>query len=81
MPRAELEDVQHEIKNHIKHTLNEKGCLKFSITVDKKNPYKFHVNEEFLSMLDFENHQDIVAKSKWGKLTKNVSRYYKIIEN
>ena len=63
---------------HKNLTLKEAGCLTFTVTLDEVNPNKFSVYEEFVNQDAFDYHQARVKLSKWGEVTKNVERHYKI---
>ena len=56
----------------------EPGCLVFNVKQDKKNPQRFTVYEEFVDEQAFKLHQQRVARSDWGQVTKNVKRHYQI---
>lgn len=75
---SELEIVKNELVTHKRLTLEESGCLKFEVTATESNPNKFNVYEEFVNQAGFDNHQARVKLSKWGQVTKNVERHYKI---
>ena len=78
VPTEELDIVKNELINHKYLTLQESGCLSFSVTQDKSNLCKFDVYEEFVDQAAFDKHQTRVKSSKWGDVTKNVERYYQI---
>ncbi|MDN2662366.1 antibiotic biosynthesis monooxygenase [Psychromonas sp. 14N.309.X.WAT.B.A12] len=78
VPASDLEIVKSELVIHKKLTLKEIGCLTFTVTPDDVNPHKFHVYEEFINQIAFDNHQARVKSSKWGEITKDVERYYQI---
>jgi autoinducer 2-degrading protein len=74
VPEAELEEIREALTEHITLTLNEAGCLVFDVK-EKENPVgTFTVYEEFGSKEAFEFHQKRVKESKWGAITKNVTR-------
>ena len=79
VPTEELDIVKNELINHKHLTLQESGCLTFSVTQDKNNFCKFDVYEEFVDQAAFDKHQARVKSSKWGNITKNVERHYQII--
>ncbi len=80
IPDSDLLDIREELPRHIELTLNEKGCLAFNITQDDVNENVYHVYEEFTDRVSFERHQERVAGSQWGKLSKGVKRHYQITE-
>lgn len=78
VPISELCRIKAELEIHKKLTLEEKGCIIFSVTQDKHEPTKFSVYEEFQSQEDFDFHQERVQRSNWGKVSANVKRSYHI---
>lgn len=75
---ADLGVVKNELATHIDLTLNEDGCLVFSVVQDKANENKFFVYEEFTDQDSFASHQERVGGSRWGNVTKNAERHYQI---
>ncbi|EKO3688309.1 antibiotic biosynthesis monooxygenase [Vibrio metschnikovii] len=80
VPESDLELVKNELVNHKCLTLEEPGCISFSVTENSENPLRFDVYEEFTDKAAFEHHQKRVKASNWGKVTVNVERYYEIFE-
>jgi len=80
VPESDLELVKNELVNHKRLTLEEIGCITFSVTENSENPLRFDVYEEFTDKATFEHHQKRVKASNWGKVTVNVERYYEIFE-
>ncbi|WP_440873652.1 putative quinol monooxygenase [Thalassotalea sp. PLHSN55] len=78
VPASDLASVKSELIAHKSLTLQEPGCLTFVVTPDKINPHKFNVYEEFENQTAFESHQARVKSSRWGEITKNVERHYRI---
>ncbi|MDE8601416.1 antibiotic biosynthesis monooxygenase [Marinomonas sp. RSW2] len=78
VPAEDLETVLRELPNHIILTHQESGCLVFTVTRDAKNRHRFDVYEEFADKTAFEKHQARVQASQWGKVTKNVERFYTV---
>lgn len=79
VPKNELERVISALVLHKKLTLEEMGCLTFSVTQDCNNQQKFNVFEEFIDKQAFEKHQERVKQSDWGNVTVNVSRHYQVM--
>ena len=75
---SDLARVTNELANHITLTKAEHGCLIFKVAVDRQNPHKFNVYEEFVNQAAFDNHQQRVKQSTWGQVTQNVNRHYAI---
>lgn len=80
VPESELELVQNELVNHRRLTLEEVGCIKFSVIQSSEDFLRFDVYEEFADKASFEQHQKRVKDSHWGKVTVNVERHYEIFE-
>jgi len=80
VPESDLELVKSELATHKRLTLEEPGCISFSVTEHVENSLRFDVYEEFTDKVAFEYHQKRVKASHWGKVTVNVERYYEICE-
>ncbi|MGY2574442.1 putative quinol monooxygenase [Vibrio sp. C8] len=80
VPEADLDAVKQELINHKRLTLEEQGCLVFDVVENSDNPLRFDVYEEFLNKASFEHHQQRVKVSYWGEVTRDVERYYEIVE-
>ena len=80
VPESGLELVKNELVNHRRLTLEETGCITFSVIQNSENALRFDVYEEFTDKVAFEQHQKRVKASHWGKVTVNVERHYEIFE-
>ncbi|RXJ60031.1 putative quinol monooxygenase [Candidatus Marinarcus aquaticus] len=80
VPESELELVKNELVNHKRLTLEESGCITFSVIQNSEDALRFDVYEEFTDKVAFEQHQKRVKASHWGKVTVNVERHYEIFE-
>lgn len=80
VPASDLEAVKDELITHRLLTLEEPGCITFKVSQDKTDPYHFNVYEEFVDRAAFEQHQQRVSNSDWGRLTRNVKRHYELFE-
>ncbi len=80
VPEADLDAVKQELNKHKTQTLQEQWCLVFDVVENTDNPLRFDVYEEFLDKASFEQHQQRVKASYWGEVTRNVERYYEIVE-
>ena len=78
VPDIDLIAVREELPNHIRLTLQEKGCLVFQVLQDENNASCFNVYEEFSDSHSFEAHQERVKNSRWGEVTSNAERCYQI---
>lgn len=79
VPAGDLEAVAAELRNHIRLTRAEEGCLVFEIVQDNEDRCRFSVYEEFSDQASFEHHQARVKNSRWGEITAGVARHYEII--
>ena len=70
--------VRQALPEHMQATRNEAGCLVFNVEEDPIKTGKFHVYEEFVDIAAFELHQERAGASDWGKVSRNVERYYKV---
>ncbi|MGO2341690.1 putative quinol monooxygenase [Vibrio litoralis] len=80
VPESDLKLVKRELVNHKRLTLEESGCITFSVTQNSENFLRFDVYEEFKDKASFDQHQKRVKSSHWGKVTVNVERHYEIFE-
>lgn len=76
----DLASVQAELPKHAELTQKEDGCLIFRVSQDSENQNVFNVYEEFVNRVAFEEHQQRVRNSRWGKIAENVKRHYQISE-
>lgn len=76
----DLDVVRRELPLHIKLTRLEPGNLIFVVSEHTTVSGRFDVYEEFVDRNAFEAHQDRVRASKWGEVTGNVERHYRIEE-
>jgi quinol monooxygenase YgiN len=81
IPADERDVFEKAIPIHIQLTLDEPGCLEFSIVEDKDNPNKFAVYEEFSDKAAFLYHQERTKKSAWNDVAKNMERHYSFLES
>ncbi|WP_153916207.1 putative quinol monooxygenase [Shewanella sp. TC10] len=77
----QLADVSFELVKHSQLTLNEEGCISFSVTQSPINQLRFDVSEEFVDKSAFEFHQKRVKLSNWFLVSQNATRHYTIIDN
>lgn len=73
---SELEGLLQALPEHISLTRQEAGCVTFSVTQDRDNPCKFHVDETFTCRFAFDEHQRRTQASRWAEVTQNVTRCY-----
>ena len=78
VPDSDVEIVKRELIIHSELTKQESGCIIFEVALDETNANRFNVYEEFADQASFDKHQLRTKASKWGEVTKNVSRHYQI---
>ena len=76
VPESDLAAVEAALPEHIELTLQEPGCIEFSVVRDTESPRIFHVSERFVSSESFLLHQDRAKRSAWGEVSANVERHY-----
>ena len=79
VPLKELEAIKSHLGEHIRNTLNEDGCLEFTVEQDAIDKCVFSVFEKFIDNDAFDAHQVRVKASDWSAITKNTKRVYKKI--
>ena len=77
VPVKELETVREALKDHIRLTRQEPGCLYFQVTPDESVPCRFTVSEAFVDEEAFRTHQSRAKNSPWAKASADVSRHYR----
>lgn len=75
---SDIQVVNDALVIHKMLTLEETGCLIFTVIQDAENAQKFHVYEEFVDQAAFDKHQSRANASNWGEVTKHVERNYQI---
>ena len=78
VPAQNIAAVMAELPNHIALTRLERGCLRFEVKNDAGYGNRFVVYEEFVNREAFDAHQRRVKESRWGAITKDVLRHYRI---
>jgi autoinducer 2-degrading protein len=78
VPSEDLNAVLAELPIHIENTKEEIGCLIFQVLQDQAQLNRFSVHEEFIDKASFEAHQDRVKNSKWGRVSSNIERHYRV---
>jgi tRNA(adenine34) deaminase len=78
VPKKQLVPTQRALVEHIALTQAEPGCLAFEVGQSPDDPLCFDVSERFADDEAFMAHQQRVADSAWGALTKGFPRHYKV---
>lgn len=80
VPALELDMLKTAMKEHIRLTLAEPGCVEFTLTEDKTDHCKYSLYEEFVDRDAFDFHQKRTRESKWHTVSRNIERHFSIIE-
>jgi tRNA(adenine34) deaminase len=78
VPKKQLVPTQRALVEHIALTQAEPGCQAFEVRQSTDDPLCFIVSERFANDEAFMAHQQRVADSSWGALTKDFPRHYKV---
>ena len=78
VPKKQLVPTQRALVEHIALTQAEPGCQAFEVRQSTDDPLCFIVSERFANDEAFMAHQQRVADSSWGALTKGFPRHYKV---
>lgn len=78
VPKHEVAIVTQALATHIELTRREPGCIRFEVNQCAIQQNKFTVYEEFSDSAAFQQHQQRVASSDWGEISRNVERHYKV---
>ncbi len=76
---SEADLVRRYLPKHKELTLEESGCLSFSVEATQ-DPLIWHVTELFTSQETFDAHQQRTKESLWGQKTMAIIREYEITE-
>ena len=79
IPAHELDMLKIAMKEQIRLTLAEPGCLEFTLTPDPTDPCRYSLYEEFVDQAAFDFHQFRTRNSKWHTVSKNIERHFDII--
>ncbi len=74
IPTAEQPAILPLLDVHVRLTLAEQGCIRFSVTRDAENPERFRVDEAFVDGAAFDAHQKRTRESEWGVETAHLAR-------
>lgn len=76
----EADRVSELLREHIRLTRAEPGCLRFEVLRSHSDPTRFAVTETFRDRAAFEAHQARTATTIWARATKGITREYEISE-
>lgn len=78
VPHEQLSQVRVALREHIRLTRAESGCLSFEVTPHATIDGRFDVREEFVDQIAFDHHQTRASASAWGHLTRDFKREYQL---
>lgn len=70
----DLDMVVMRVKDHIRLTRQEVGCIKFDIIQSQDDPCVFNVSERFVDQVAFDAHTARTRASLWWEKTKHIPR-------
>lgn len=74
----DIDMVIERVKEHIRLTRLEAGCITFDITQSDDDPCVFKVSERFVDQAAFDAHSTRTRASVWWEKTKHFPRDMKI---
>jgi len=77
VPMDRIDAVTQALKEHIRLTREEPGCIFFSVGACPDIEGRFLVSEAFVDEAAFNYHQERAGKSEWAVASADVSRDYK----
>ena len=78
VPAYRVEQVSEALKDHIKLTREEKGCIFFNVDACPEVKGRFLVSEAFVDEAAFQFHQKRAGASPWAEESKDVPRDYEV---
>lgn len=78
--KTDLPRLLAALAEHIALSRQEPGCVSFDVSQDAQDKLLFHVQEAFHDRKAFDAHQQRVAASHWGNVSKNAERHYQLRE-
>lgn len=77
VPSDRVAQVSQALKEHIKLTREEEGCIFFNVDACPKVEGRFLVSEAFVDEAAFKFHQQRAGVSAWAEASSHVPRDYK----
>ncbi|MGR3662022.1 MAG: putative quinol monooxygenase [Paracoccaceae bacterium] len=76
----ELDVVAAGLRDHVRLTNAEEGCISFTIDASADNPCLFIVSERFVDQAAFDVHGARTRAAEWWGLSQNCIRDFNIVE-
>lgn len=80
VPTDRLAQVSEALKEHIRLTRAEEGCIFFNVDACPDVEGRFLVSEAFVDKAAFDAHQVRAGNSAWAEASKGIPRDYKTWE-
>ncbi len=77
VPADRVGQVSEALKDHIKLTREEEGCIFFNVNPCSEVEGRFLVSEAFVDEAAFQFHQTRAGASPWAEASAGVPREYK----
>ncbi len=77
VPADRIAKVSEALKEHIKLTREEAGCIFFNVDACSEVAGRFLVSEAFVDEAAFQFHQTRAGESPWAEASAGVPREYK----
>lgn len=77
VPAGRVAQVNAALKEHIRLTREEEGCIFFNVDACEKVVGRFLVSEAFVDEGAFKFHQERAGASSWAEESAGVPRDYK----
>ena len=77
VPASRIVEVREALKEHIRLTREEQGCIFFNVDPCPDVEGRFLVSEAFVDEAAFNSHQERAGNSTWAEASKGVPRDYK----
>ncbi|WP_421858016.1 putative quinol monooxygenase [Oricola sp.] len=78
VPAERRAAVAEALAEHVRLTLAEPGCRRFSVALCPNVPGRYLVSEAFVDRAAFDAHQTRAAASAWADVTQGIARNYEI---
>lgn len=77
VPADRIAQVSEALKDHIRLTREEEGCIFFNVDACAEVEGRFLVSEAFVDEAAFNAHQERAGASPWAEASAGVPRDYK----
>ena len=78
VPPERMDAIREGLKDHIRLTREEPGCLHFEVTENLEIPGRFDVDEAYVDATAFHFHQTRAKSSIWAEISEGIPRHYQV---